>query len=76
MTGEKVEKLKLEISKSKLIWIFGIVIIALVIVLIGFIVTTWGGIQTLDQATEAMTNVSGDIGRISSILEDIAAGLG
>ncbi len=76
MVGEKVEKIKLEISKSKLIWIFGIVIIALVIVLIGFAVTTWGGIQNLEQATEAMTNVSVDISRISSILEDIAAGLG
>lgn len=70
---KKEEKIKLEISKSTLIWICVVVIIVLVV----FIAMTWlGGIQTLDQATEAMTNVSSDISRISSILEDIASNLG
>jgi len=69
----KEEKVKLEISKSALIWICVVIIIVLVV----FITMMWfGGIQNLDQATEAMTNVSSDISRISSILEDIAAGLG
>lgn len=72
----KEEKVKLEISKSKLIWICVIVIIVLAVVLIVFAVMIWGGIQNIEQATETMTDVSSDISRVSSILEDIAASLG
>ena len=72
----KKEKVKLEISKTKLIWICVIVIIVLAAVLIFFAIMMWGGIQNLEQATETMTDVSSDIGRISSILEDIATSLG
>ena len=73
---EEEKNVKLQISKSKLIWICVILIIVLAAVLIAFAVMMMGGIQTLDQATDAMADVSADIGRVSSTLEDIVAGLG
>ena len=70
------EKFKLEISKTKLIWILAIIIIVLIIVLIFFGAMMFGGVQNLEQATETMTEVGSDISRISSTLEDIASSLG
>ena len=70
------ENVRLEISKSKLIWICVILIIVLAVVLIAFALMMMGGIQTLGQATETMTEVGSDISKISSTLEDIVAGLG
>lgn len=70
------EKIKLEISKSKLIWILAIIIIVLIIVLIFFGAMMFGGVQNLGQATETMTEVGSDISKISSTLEDIASSLG
>ena len=70
------EKIKLEITKTKLIWILVIVIIALIIVLIVFGTMMFGGVQNLEQATETMTEVGSDISKISSTLEDIASSLG
>lgn len=70
------EKFKLEISKTKLIWILAIIIIVLIIDLIFFGAMMFGGVQTLEQATETMTEVGTDIGKISSTLEDIASSLG
>jgi ABC-type cobalt transport system substrate-binding protein len=69
--------IKLGIPKSRLIWICAIIIIAaIVIVLIASDATMFGGIQSIEQATDTMTEVGSGISRISSTLEDIAGSLG
>lgn len=73
ISPQKEEKVRLEISKSKLIWICVAIIVVLIVIIAMML---WGGIQTPEQATEAMANVSSEIGRISSMLEDIAGSLG
>ncbi len=76
---EDDENVRLVISKTKLILICAV--IAIVVIALA-VAVWWTGMQslgqttTLKEATETMTNVSSDIGRISSILEEIAEGLG